>query len=412
MNRLVYALEIGSGSVKLIAGYELNGKPQALDVQTVAIPTLLHFGKITDPALVGNTIKKVVRQAEMNLNVKIDQLHVIVPPIGFEIADGNKRTNVVSQQGAITELDISNLHTLFKKDVFSKEHAQVTLVPNQYLIDGDQSFTTIPFGQRTTNIVMYADVHFIYKELFDQIGSIFNSIGLKVRRILVDAFTVSELLPQFIGDLPNGYVLVDHAANLTSVSLISDHRLNSALAFDIGGEQLTAIIANQFSIATEDAAKIKEYYGYETRKSHLEYVVFRGKTTADSAVSITQAQLNETIYNFYKLFFEELYKLLKNYGPADAFIDISDIPIYWIGGATQIKGFLALCQEFIRYTSSTLVQLKVIGARPSGYYPALGAIRVDAKYPIFNDEKVKPVPTIERDVKTAKGKINVYEDDL
>ena len=411
MNQTIITLEIGFGSLKLLAGYEMNGKVHILDSQSILISNLIQYGKISDAALVSSSIKKMIRLTEQNLSIKIDQINLVLPPIGFELAEGQKRTNVLSTSGVIALSDISNLYSYFKKDSFSKEHGLVMIVPKLFVLDGDQHFTHVPLNERSTNIVVHADIHFMMKELLTQVTMLFAGIGLKLKRTLVDAFAVTELLPLYETNLPASYLLLDHASNYTSMNLIDQGRFTASYGIDIGGEQLSAIISNQFSITYQEATRLKEFYGYDPRTNTLDGLVFQGKTTADSFISITQSQLNETIYNFYKVYAEEMSKVLTHYGPPESAIDVSDLPIYWIGGAIQLKGFQTLIQALYRQANHHYPNLKIIGGRSPNFLPLLGSIHVSQKYIAVVDDRSKPVPTIEREVKVKKA-VSLYDDDL
>lgn len=411
MNPTIFILEIGFGSIKLLAGYEMNGRVHVLDTQSMSISNLIQFGKISDAALVSSSIKKLLRQCEQTLNAKIDTLNLVLPPIGFELAEGQKRTNVLSNSGIIALTDIANLFGYFKKDEFSKDHGLVMIVPKVFVLDGDQQFLHVPLNERSTNLVVHADVHFILKDLIIQVQTLFAGMGIKIKRTVVDAFAIAELLPLYDTQLPPSYMLIDHASNYTSMNLIDQGRLTASYGIDIGGEQLTAIIANQFSITYQEATHLKEFYGYDTRSNSLEGFVFQGKTTADSFISIMQSQLNETIYQFYKVFVEEMTKVLTYYGPPESAINVSDLPMYWVGGAIQLKGFTSLMQTLYRQANHIFPNVKVIGARTPNFLPLLGTIHIAQKYIAVQDERNKPVPTIEREVKPKKP-LSLYDEDL
>ena len=411
MNQTIITLEIGFGSLKLLAGYEMNGRVHVLDMQSMLISNLIQFGKISDAALVSSSIKKLIRQCEQTLSIKVDAVNLILPPIGFELAEGQKRTNVLSNSGVISLTDIANLYGYFKKDQFSKDHGLVMIVPKMFILDGDQQFLHVPLNERSTNLVVHADVHFMLKELLMQVQTLFAGMGLKIKRTVIDAFAMAELLPLYDTKLPTSYMLIDHASNYTSMNLVDQGRLTASYGIDIGGEQLTAIIANQFSVTYQEATRLKEFYGYDTRTNSLEGYVYQGKTTADSYISIMQSQLNETIYQFYKVYTDELIKALTHYGPPESSIDVSDLPMYWVGGAIQLKGFQSLMQTLYRQATHLFPNLKVIGARLPNALPLLGAIHIAQKYIAIDDDRNKPVPTIEREVKPKKP-MSLYDDDL
>ncbi len=221
----VFILEIGSGTIKLLAGYELSSRPVILHTMQSEYQRILTQDKLVDPLKTTQLIKKMIRDMEIHLGKKCEALQVVLPPIHLEVFHGEKRTNTVDPNGIIHPMDIHNLHSMFQKEFVGTNVAQASIVPMNYQIDGDKFSLNPPIGEQTSNIVLQAYVQYIQAAFFQDVVKMFEGVGIKVKRYILDAQGIADIIETQYKDFVSTYVLIDHGANQTYLNLVSQHKL-------------------------------------------------------------------------------------------------------------------------------------------------------------------------------------------
>jgi cell division ATPase FtsA len=246
-------------------------------------------------------IKKILRDMEVFLNQKIPAIQVILPPIHLEVFHGEKRTNTVDPHGIIHQMDIHNLHSMFQKEFVGTNVTQAAIVPMTYQIDGDKYSLNPPIGEQTSNIVLQAYVQYLHAAFFLDIVKLFEGLGIKVKRYMIDAQGIADIIETQYKDFVQTYVLIDHGANQTYLNLISQHKLIRSEVLETGAEQLTAILANRYGIPLSEARRLKETYGYETRQQIFDGIIYQ-----QQGILIRQSSFNQVIKEFYDHLIEEM----------------------------------------------------------------------------------------------------------
>lgn len=401
----VFILEIGSGAIKLLAGYELNSKPVILHVMQSEYTPIIAQDKLVDPLKTTQLIKKLIRDMEIHLNQKCQALQVVVPPIHLEVFHGEKRTNTVDPHGIIHPMDISNLHNMFKKEFVGTNVAQAAIVPMNYQIDGDKYSVNPPIGEQTSNIVLQAYVQYIHAQFFQDIIKLFESIGIKVQRYMLDAQGIADMIETQYKDFVETYVLIDHGANQTYLNLISQHKLIRSEVLETGAEQLTAIIANRFGISLLDARNLKEKYGYETRQQ-----IFDGMIYQQQGIVIRQSNFNQVIKEFYDHLLEEMSMVLQEYRVDKTTMDLTDMKFVLTGGGAALPGIHELLKPLGHGQGVEKPYIRTIGARHSQSLSLLGGLRFSYRYTLVEDD-VRIYTRLERQAPQAKRRFVNYDEE-
>jgi cell division protein FtsA len=409
--KVVFALDIGSGSIKLMAGYELDGKPFALNVLTYQMPGLMREGVISDVGLLSDAVKRLVHQMEENIGLKVNKLIASLPPVNLQIYEATKTMNVLSPQGRVAIADISNLHSLFRKETIGEQYHQLGIVPIVFVIDNKREFEVLPLGETSNNIQLTANIHFIDGHLFESFQQLSKRVGIPIRKVVVDSHAIGELLPRYM-PMPDEYILIDMGDRLTTISFIAMNRLYYSYAFDLGGHHLTEMISVEYDIDYQKAKNIKEKYGYQTHENYFDGVIHKDTTKQNS--TFRQSQLNVTIERFYEQFQEEFNRhyesLIEEIGEG---VPFNQLPFYVVGGAGKLKGLHYLLSNLMSNHQITCVRLPSFGARSMELITPLSLIKTASKYTPNSSEDKPLVTPIEREkTKPKQSVFNAYEDEL
>jgi cell division ATPase FtsA len=401
----VFILEIGSGTIKLLAGYELNARPVILHVMQSEYHRVLMQDKIVDPNKTTQLIKKLIRDMEIHLGKKCESLHVILPPNHLEVFHGEKRTNTVDPNGIIHPMDIHNLHSMFQKEFVGTNVAQVCIVPMSYQIDGDKYSINPPIGEQTSNIVLQAYVQYILSSFFQGILQVMEAVGIKVKRYILDSQGIADIIETQYKDFVATYVLIDHGANQTNLNLVSQHKLIRSETLETGSEQLTAIIANRFGIALNDARLLKEKFGYETRQQIFDGIIYQ-----QNGILIRQSNFNQVIKEFYDQLIEEMMIVLQEYRVDKETMDLTDMKFVLVGGGAALPGITTLLKSLGQGQGVEKPYIRTIGARHTQTLSLLGGLRFSYRYTLVEDD-VRIFTRIERQPPSAKRRFVNYDEE-
>jgi cell division ATPase FtsA len=401
----VFILEIGSGTIKLLAGYELSSRPVILHTMQTEYQRILAQDKLVDPLKTTQLIKKLIRDMEIHLNKKCESLQVVLPPNHLEVFHGEKRTNTVDPNGIIHPMDIHNLHSMFQKEFVGTNVAQASIVPMNYQIDGDKFSLNPPIGEQTSNIVLQAYVQYIQAVFFQDVVKMFEGVGIKVKRYILDAQGIADIIETQYKDFVSTYVLIDHGANQTYLNLISQHKLIRSEVLETGSEQLTAIIANRFGISLVDARQLKEKYGFETREQ-----IFDGMIYQQQGIVIRQSNFNQVIKEFYDHLIDEIMMVLQEYRVDKDTMDLTDMKFVLVGGGAALPGITTLLKPLGRGQGVEKPYIRTIGARHTQTLSLLGGLRYSYRYTLVEDD-VRIYTRLERQPASAKRRFVNYDEE-
>jgi cell division ATPase FtsA len=398
-------IDIGTGSVKMLVGYELSSKPVILHTMQSEYFPVISQGMLVHPEKTGQVIKQMYNDMKVHFGHGFEQIQVVIPPIELDVYHGEKRTNTVDQNGIIHAMDIQNVHSMFSKEIVGTGLTQVCIVPVSYQIDGAKTSTNPPLGEVTQNIVLQAYVQYIKSEFFNAINQLFKLININVKRYILDAQGIADMLETQHQDGQHTYVLIDHGAQITNINLISQHKLIRSVSIDNGSEQLTQLIAFRFQLEVDEARRLKEVFGYEKREQ-----VFDGMIYQKNDQSIKQSQFNEVIEEFYSLFVDEVNEKLKHYEVDKQINDIRDLPLMIVGGGSNLIGLKTLLSQLGQHQGVDKPYVKTVGARKIQLLSSLGGLRFAHRYKVIEDD-VRHHVKLERESGNTKRRFTNYEDE-
>jgi cell division ATPase FtsA len=405
MEQSTLIIDIGSGSIKMLVGNELSGKPVILHTMQSDYYPILSGEKLLDPSKTAALIKSMYQDMRTHLGYDLDHIQVVISPIQLDVFHGEKRTNTVDPNGTIHPMDIQNIHSMFSKEIVAPSLKQVGIVPVSYQIDGGKTSLNPPLGEMTANILLQAYVQYVNAPFLTDIQSLFSSIGLPIKRYILDGQGIADMLETQYKDFPNTYVLLDHGAHQTYINLISQHKLIRSMVMETGSEQLTSLIAHRFQIEEKTARKLKETFGLETREQ-----VFDGLIYKQGEQIILQSDLNSVIKEFYQALVEEINTILKAYEVDKHDVDISDLPIKIVGGGSNLIGIASLLKPLGQQQGVEKPYIKTIGARNIQVLSSLGGLRFAYRYRLIEDD-VRHHVRLERQSPATKHRFTNYDEE-
>jgi len=392
-------LEISNDSAKFAIGYAIGGQAVLIYKTERPIKGLLKNGFISDPKGLLDIIKEFAHIEDEGALLKINaqNLSIIVPPLGLQIYQNTKVTNVVSPQSLIDQIDITNLNSLLMKDPIPNGNVIVDIIPDSFDLDNGKSFANPPLGERSNSIAIHAKIHTLPGSLVHDYRTVVEAAGFRVKDLSVAPYCACQLLASDKA-MPENYLLLDMGARLTTLTMIGATAPYSSLFFPKGGDDLTEAIANSMGLSFVEAENIKQDYGFENRVTKFENPVAVSVDSLGKKNKFYQKSLNAVIENYFEDFNAHLLnaigKILSRQ-PANQILQT--MPIVAIGGGSSLRGLSELIapsipgRKFLPYVPLT------VGVRDPRYVNILGLMIAESHYRGTLEENYHGVSSLSRE---------------
>ena len=397
MEKYVAAIEFGSKKIKLVVGYELDGKVYVLYALTKPYGHIVEAGAITDQQKVAQAISNVRQFSDPSakLKVSISEALLSLPPFGLEIFETKQVTTVISDEGKIGNLDIRNIYSLIKNGALPLDNQLIDVAPQRYILDQGRSFLKPPLNESSSTLTVLAKVHTLPKRISGELKAAMAAGGLSIKRSVVAPFAACELLATY-EDVPADYLLVDIGSNITTVSLVGEKELYASRFFEWGGDRITERIVESFNINEADAEKYKITYGIDKREMNFKAPICITDDGQGNEIKHYADELNTIIKNELDIFVKQLNgaidDLLKPYDGSS-----KGLPMILIGGGSRLNGLIEYVEPKVQSEYVKAVAPRSLGARNPTFTNCLGMIIANSKYPNVYDETHPRVGQLTRD---------------
>lgn len=386
MEKTVAAIEFGSKKLKLVVGYELDGKVYVIYALTKPYGHIVETGSITDPQKLVQCVKDVknISDPSAKLKINISEALLALPPFGLEIFQTRQVTTVISDEGKIGNLDIRNIYSLIKNGALPLDNQLIDVAPERYVLDQDRSFLRPPLNESSSTLTVYAKVHTLPKRIPGELKAVMANSELSIKRNVVAPFAACELLKTY-PDVPNDYLLVDIGSNITTVSLIGEKELYASRFFEWGGDRITERIIESFNINEADAEKYKIIYGIDKREMNFKAPICTTDDGTGNVIKHYADELNSIIKDeldvFIKMLQASIDDLLRDYDKS-----AKGLPMVLIGGGSRLNGLIEYMEPKIQSEKVIAVAPRSLGARNPTFTNCLGMILANSRYPNVYDE--------------------------
>lgn len=397
MNKPVAAIEITNKSLKLVVGYEIDGKIDILYSLVKPLGEVRFNNEFIDINALSVSLQslKTINDVDSRLEINLSDVLVALPPYQLLVYSTQQMIGVVSDDSHVGNLDLHNLYTIIQKSRIptSNTHTIVDIIPSQFTLDEGRTYLKAPIGEISSSISITAFIHTLPKKLIEDFQEVFSLADLKVQRFDAASFATSELLSTY-PNVPKDYILVDIGAKQTSVSVIGDKNLYFSDTFDFGGDDITHAIMVAFNVSECEAEKIKIEYGLDKRELNFQAPVYTFVDEEGHEVKHYLDELNKITRNeidrFVSKVNETINNLLKD-SPQN-----KSLPMLLIGGGSLLRGLEEYILPKVVSNSVKVVIPTTLGCRNPAFFNCLGMIYVNEKYPLLNDERTPKLTGVSR----------------
>ncbi len=397
MEKPIAAIELGSKKLKLVVGYEIDGKVYVLYTLVKPYGHAIEGGNFVDANRVSQTIASVREFTDPAAKLKLNISDVIlcIPPYGLGVYQTRQVTTVVTEDSKISNLDIKNIYALIRNSAYPlNDKALVDVVPESFALDQGRTFSRPPMGESSSTLTVTAKVQTLPKELVDNYQTVLSNGGMVARRNVIASLAATELIASYEG-MPNSYILVDIGSNTTTVSFVGNNALYGSTFFNWGGDNITEKIIESFNINEADAEKYKIMYGIDNREMNFKAPICTTDDGTGVEVHHTNNELNAIIKGELDIFVNYLNNAVNEVVSAHD-KSYRSFPMLLIGGGAELNGLVSYITPKVMSETVDIVTPKTLGARNPTFFNCLGMLLTHAKYLNLNDEAHPKVGQVTR----------------
>ena len=397
MEKPIAAIELGSKKLKLVVGYEIDGKVYVLYTLVKPYGHAIEAGSFIDPNRVSQTISSVREFTDPAAKLKLNITDVLlcIPPYGLGVYQTRQVTTVVTEDSKISNLDIKNIYALIRNSAYPlNDKALVDVVPESFTLDQGRIFARPPMGESSSTLTVSAKVQTLPKVLVDNYQAVLSNGGMISRRNVVASLAATELISSYEGT-PSSFILVDIGSNVTTVSFVGNHALYGSTYFNWGGDNITEKIIESFNINEADAEKYKIMYGIDNREMNFKAPICTTDDGTGVEVHHTNDELNAIIKGELDIFVKYLNEAVDNV-VAQHDRAYRNFPMLLIGGGAELNGLVEYILPKVLSETVEVISSKTLGARNPTFFNCLGMILTHAKYFNLNDEAHPKVGQVTR----------------
>lgn len=400
MEKSIALIQLTDSKLKLIIGNIVDNKPILVYSTERPLRSTILRGNIKNFANLTEIIKSLTEIVDVDSKIRINLSDAIVllPPIGFNVYQSNKTTNVVSSTNIIQPVDIINCVSMVQKEEIKDGDRIVDIVPDYYILSDNRTSILPPVGETTPFLSIQAKVQTLPEGLINTYEQPFVSAGMRIRNFVCEPYAIASLVKSKKG-LPPSYLLVDIEDGLTSLTLVSNGSPIKSTYFEYGYNDLVEQIVNYFNVDYPEAENLINLYGINDRDLNFDPIIANVNDK-----KFTPNDLNEAINLFCKKYFLSMnasYNALVN----GFYIGVKEAPVVFCGRLIDVNGFEKLLSDnFKEAKSKHFLRPDTIGARKSEYSALIGALLVSENNKGSLSEQQAQVAPISRMKDSKKAK--------
>lgn len=256
---IIVGIDIGTSKVSLVIG-EVNNFNQIEVICTTSHRCSgIQKGKIVDENEIANVIRKLIKDAETEENLKINSAYATIPGKYVTIVQNSITKEVKDKYAGISAKDVTT-SILQVKDIDIPEGKQIIdIVENQFVLENGR-IVQDPVGSLSGIFTLKAQVILADKEYMRQIASIFKKSDLDIDG-LVPITLAQRSLALDNNELNDNVMLLDIGAGNTDIGVFEGSNFVYTNTIPLGGDNITKDIALVLNISEEEADKLKRQYG-------------------------------------------------------------------------------------------------------------------------------------------------------
>ncbi len=251
--QLYATLEIADNEIRLLVLEYHMSRFNVLKVDKVKTDCIKDK-KIIKPQVLSSLITKMMKNAELLLGVRINNVILCIPSV--DVKSLRKRINVAIEDGKRVQMDHVRLglnkaiHTVYD------EHFEFVNIGSITYTVGGISSRTIPLDENSDRLVMDVELIYANKEIVHSYVQCVEESGYGVFDICLDSFALAEESAMLEKSMDKAMVLIDLQKEQTILSLFFKGRMLECGVIDIGYGTWMTKLHLQYNLSMDECEKL------------------------------------------------------------------------------------------------------------------------------------------------------------
>jgi len=265
---IIVGIDIGASKISLVVG-EVNNFNQ---IEVICNASRKSNGikkdKIVDENALADVISSVVKDAEKEMNMKINSAYISIPGKYVTIIQNSVTKEAKDKYSGISSRDVSNA-LMQAKDISIPEGKQlIDIVTNNFILDNGKVIED-PVGAFSKSFTINAQILLADKEYIRIMSNIFKRVDIDIDGMI--PVTLAERKTVLDETDQKDYVmLLDIGAESTDIGIFEGEMFQHTNSIPIGGQNITNDIKLILNISNEEAEKLKKQYSLAL-KSYIDH---------------------------------------------------------------------------------------------------------------------------------------------
>lgn len=292
---IIVGIDIGTSKVSLIIGEVNNFNQVEILCSTNQPCNGIRKGKIIDENEVVQAISRVIADAEVDTNLKINSTYVTIHGKYVTIVQNSVIKEVKDKYSGITVKDVSSAIMQAKDIDVPDGMSIIDIVADKFILD-DGKLVTDPIGNFSSNFTLKAQVVLAEREYIRQLVGIFKKANLEIDGLVPITLAERNLVLD-THELTDNVMILDVGAGNTDIGVFEGSEFIYTDTIPVGGDNITNDIAVVLNISYEEADKLKKQYGLAMRSfiDHDNEILLTTCKEEQSSKTIKSSELIEII---------------------------------------------------------------------------------------------------------------------
>ena len=256
---IIVGVDIGTTKVATVVG-EVNNFGQIEIISNTSYKCSgLKKGKIINEDEVIDAIIRVVEDAELDTNLKINSAYVTIHGKYVTIVQNSVIKEIKEKYAGITVKDVSSA-IMQAKDIDVPEGMSIIDVVADKFVLEDGKAVSDPVGNFSSRFTLKAQVILADKEYIRQLVGIFKKAELEIDGLVPITLAERNLVLD-THELTDNVMILDMGAGNTDIGVFEGSEFIYTNTIPLGGDNITNDIALVLNISHEEADKLKKQYG-------------------------------------------------------------------------------------------------------------------------------------------------------
>lgn len=260
---VIVGIDIGTSKVSLIIGEVNNFNQVEILCSTNQTCNGIKKGKIIDESEVVQAISRVIADAEVDTNLKINSAYVTIHGQYVKIVQNNVIREVKDKYSGIAVKDVSSAIMQAKDIDVPDGMSIIDIVAEKFILD-DGKVVSDPIGNFSSKFTLKAQVVLADKDYIRQLVGIFKKVDLEIDGLVPITLAERNLVLD-THELTDNVMILDVGAGNTDIGVFEGSEFLYTNTIPVGGDNITNDIALVLNISREEADKLKKQFGLAMR---------------------------------------------------------------------------------------------------------------------------------------------------